>query len=760
MKQLLNVTLLLFYSIAFAQNFENEWSGLFSYVSVKGISQGNDRLYGGAENSVFTYDLSTQEINTISTVNGLSGNNISTIYYTENHGLLVIGYEDGLIEIVIDGEENILKVVDILEKPTIPPDRKRINHFYEYEGNLYIATQYGISVYDLEALEFGDSYFIGDLGAQINITQTTVFGPFIYAASNEGGLRRALVANDNLIDYEEWTTLSSGVFNGIQALNNELYAQIGSRRVSRFSPGSGFVTQQDFNTDIVDFGVQGESLTVTTTNSIQAFAEGYVPQASVSNIPGFEFEGQSGYTFGNILYLGTVENGILALPFGSNQATQILPDGPLLNRPFSIDASPGQLWVNFGDVNVDFNPYNPLTFAGISNLREGSWTNIPFDEVLGANDLVNTSINPENSEEVYMTSFNKGLLKIEGQTPTIRYDHTNSPMTLFRPPEVDIRIFGSTFDNQGNLWFVQSKVDNGLFKLTPSQQFQSFDITSVIPDPTDELALTEIAVSREGFVYFGSTKNGVVAFNPNGNVFKQMLEDQGQGNLPVENIRALTFDNQNRLWIGTLRGLRVLFNVGGFFEEGADIDSQPIIILEDGVPQELLFNLSITDIEVDGSNNKWISTATSGVFYLSPNGQETLLRFTKDNSPLPSNNVQDIAIDDFSGVVYFATVNGLVAYNGSSTAPRDNLENVYAFPNPVRPGFEGTVTIDGLTAKANVKITDITGNLVFEQTSEGGSIQWDTTAFGRYKVASGVYLVLITTEDALETKVSKIMIVR
>ena len=169
---------------------------------------------------------------------------------------------------------------------------------------------------------------------------------------------------------------------------------------------------------------------------------------------------------------------------------------------------------------------------------------------------------------------------------------------------------------------------------------------------------------------------------------------------------------------------------------------------------------SITDIEVDGSNNKWISTATSGVFYLSSNGQETLLRFTKDNSPLPSNNVQDIAIDDLSGRVYFATVNGLVAFEGTSTAPRETLENVYAFPNPVRPNFTGNVTIDGLTANANVKITDIEGNLVFETTSEGGSVLWDTTAFGKYRVASGVYMVLITSEDNLETKITKIMVVR
>ena len=182
----------------------------------------------------------------------------------------------------------------------------------------------------------------------------------------------------------------------------------------------------------------------------------------------------------------------------------------------------------------------------------------------------------------------------------------------------------------------------------------------------------------------------------------------------------MAFDNQNRLWIGTRKGLRVLYSARNFFESGADIDSQPIIILDDGVPQELLFLQSITDIEVDGSNNKWVSTATSGVFYLSSNGQETLLRFTSANSPLPSDTVLDISIDDADGTVYFATKDGLVAYDGTSTAPGEDLESVYAYPNPVRPNYFGNVTIDGLTAKANVKITDITGNLVFETTSQGG----------------------------------------
>jgi len=360
-----------------------------------------------------------------------------------------------------------------------------------------------------------------------------------------------------------------------------------------------------------------------------------------------------------------------------------------------------------------------------------------------------------------MSSYQKGLLKIEDQTPFILFNENNSPLSIpNNNSDMGIRLFGSDFDSEGNFWFVQSRIDEGLIKLTPSGQFQLIDVSNIIP-AEQEQALSEIKISREGYPFFGAVDNGLVGYNPTTNEFNKIEEGVGSGNLPINNIRALAFDNQNRLWIGTTKGLRVLSSVSGFFDEGDTPDSRAIIILDDdGVPQELLFEQSITDIEVDGSNNKWVATSDTGVFYFSPNGQETLLRFTTANSPLPSDNVQDIAIDDSTGVVYFATADGLVSFEGTSTAPRDDLENVYAFPNPVRPEFFGNVTIDGLTARANIKITDITGNLVFETTSEGGSVQWDTTAFGKYRVASGVYLVLVSTDDGLLTNVIKIMIVR
>jgi ligand-binding sensor domain-containing protein len=196
-----------------------------------------------------------------------------------------------------------------------------------------------------------------------------------------------------------------------------------------------------------------------------------------------------------------------------------------------------------------------------------------------------------------------------------------------------------------------------------------------------------------------------------------------------------------------------------FFSDD-QIQSKSIIILENGQAQELFYDQFITDIEVDGANRKWVSLADAGVYLVSPDGQNTIYHFTKDNSPLPSNNINDIDIDGVTGEVFFATDKGLVSFKGTATKASDNLNNVFVYPNPVRPEFTGTVKIAALTNKANVKITDIEGNLVFETTSEGGTVEWDTTAFGSYKVASGVYIVFISAEDGIETTVKKIMIVR
>ena len=407
MKRILLVFLLSIAPLAIAQNFENLWEDHFSYVSVKDISQGDDRIFVGTDNAIFTYDLSTEEITTLSSVQGLAGEPITTIHYSSQTNLLLIGYQDGLIEVVtIDQENEVLKVVDIRDKQNIPPNKKRINHFTEHQGKIYISAGFGVSVYDLERLEFRDSYFIGDFGSQINISQTTILAPYIYAASTQGGIRRAVLNNDNIIDFQEWELVTQGDYTAVQTLGTRVLIANTNNTVFRLNAGNTLQQVATFSSPIRDFKVNNGVLTISTSTSIQAYDQGFVLKAAVESLPDFNYTLQTGYSFNDTFYLGSALKGLLKVAYNTNQTTQILPDGPLLNTPFALDATAGQLWVSFGAVTVSFNPY-PLDRKGISNLKEGIWTNISHDEltetlgVNAVNDIVNISIDKQNPETVY-----------------------------------------------------------------------------------------------------------------------------------------------------------------------------------------------------------------------------------------------------------------------------------------------------------------------------------------------------------------------
>src|SRR5690606_2392863 len=180
----------------FTQNFATLWEGHYSFNNIKDVVESDSKIYAAAENAVFSYNKQTRQIEQLSTIQGLSGEMISTLYYSDVYELLIIGYENGLIELAFENDDNVLTINDIVEKVTIPPNNKRINHFNAYQNVVYISTNFGISVFDLDRLEFGDTYFIGDSGSQVKVSQTTIIGGAIYASCLDGnGIRRAQVTS-------------------------------------------------------------------------------------------------------------------------------------------------------------------------------------------------------------------------------------------------------------------------------------------------------------------------------------------------------------------------------------------------------------------------------------------------------------------------------------------------------------------------------------------------------------------------------------
>ncbi|MDH7447373.1 type IX secretion system anionic LPS delivery protein PorZ [Aquimarina sp. 2201CG14-23] len=754
-----HLIVLIFPLCIFSQDFSNQWTGHYSYFQINDAFAVDNKVYTASENAIFIYDTDTRTSETFSTVNGLSGETISTIYHSQVYDITVIGYENGLLELIVDN--TIRTFVDIVEKPTIPPTQKRINHFFENQDTLFISTEFGIVEFNLERIEFGDTFFIGPAGSQINITGITIFDNSIYATTIGNGILTADVNNPNLVDFNQWSTVLLGNFSGITLFNDQILVHQNTGTVSRVD-GNVLTTVISTPTIVRDFYSDSENLIVTIIDRALVFDTNLQQVNSISSTPEDTFELTTSLVASDNVYLGTESGGLLEVDLNdSSTKTSVTPEGPLLNFIFGLEALNDNLWVVFGQYDINFNPF-PLRQRGISKLTSDGWLNISDDAVLGATSLSHITINPNNENQVFISSLSSGLLEINDNVVTNLYNNFNSGFEAFIPDDPQfVFLNGAVFDNDGNLWVNNSRVDAGLKRFSPgSTDTFNVSLSAILPDPRRNLGFSDTVIDRDGNLFLGSSTSGVIGYNSNtGNLVQLSGETEGS-NLPSNLVLALEVDRNNQLWIGTFRGIRVLFNTAGVFQQSNPQASQIIIVDEEGVPQELLFDQTITDIEVDGSNNKWVATASSGVFYFSPDGQETLAHFTADNSPLPTNNIRDISVDDATGSVYFATAQGLLEFKGTATGPERDLENVVAFPNPVRPGFSGRVTIKGLTSRANVKITDIEGNLVYEEVSEGGSIQWDTTAFGRHKVASGVYLILVTGEDQGETTISKLLIVR
>ncbi len=755
-------------SLIFAQtDFSEHWEDLYSYNNVKYFTETGQKIYAAADNAVFIYDIETHKIQKFSSVNGLSGKITSFIFFSETTQSFVVGYETGLIEI-IDEKGNITLANDI-ERLDISGE-KTINHISEKEGTLYLSTPFGIVEYDLIHKQFGDTFFIGAGSKAIFVSQTAVFHNRIYAATKEG-IFSADADNEELVDFNNWvqpTGSFTGNFSAVTAFNERLFAAKENILNEIISPQS-LLPVRSFPENILDLKASDSFLTVT--NRTKAFVlDTGINQVQVSGINGnYQFTLHTAYAENNSVYLATQEFGILQRNFSSTSYTEIHPEGPASNQVFSITALNGQLWVVYGGYNAAFTPFSKRTGYSHLNRESQSWVNFPYNPTFPALDLVHVTIDPNEENKVYISSWNSGILVVEDDKPVVLWDDSNSGLEDLYPPgspNSSIRINGTAFDDQHNLWIANAWVDERLKKLNNSGGWSSFNLSDILT--SGAFGLTELIIDKTKNIWIGSRRNGALVFNETGNRKKALTTEASKGALPDPNVKTIAADRNNRIWIGTKKGLVVFNNAGGLFETNI-YEAKPVIIEDQGIPKKLLGDQPVNTIAIDGADNKWFGTDTGGVLNTNPSGSETFHNFNKNNSPLPSNRILKISIDDSKGIVYFATDKGIVAFHNNVAPYGETLKNVYAYPNPVRREHE-SVTIDGrngehLPRGTNVKILDTAGHLVFEtnvienQGFNGGKVVWNKTNLAGRKVASGIYIVLLTLPDKSETATAKIAII-
>ena len=735
----------------------NAWESYYSYNNISVGTVSNQTIVTAAENALLLFDSSQGTAETITTIEGLSGDNISALATYEN--VILVGHENGLLAQIDINTKKIIFESGITRSNIISAEKKQINHIQLVANSAYVATGFGIVEVNPETLEFGDTYYFEPTSSSIEVNQVFVFENALYAATKQG-LFKTPQTNLNKLEFSSWDKLAAGNWAFLWAQDNSLYAvKDEGSSLSFFQLGNTVQKKATFPGVLKNVSPHENGVLITVSNRVYDTDKSFVRTQTIGDLDGvkpntFNFT----ISLNDQKWIGTSSEGLIRYA-NDTDFDLISPQGPLLNSIFDIEHLQDELWIAHGDYNLFYNPY-PLEKYGLSSYIDKQWENIPNNQLFNADSFVRTVAHPTEIGTLYACSYHGGIVAIEDNTPVALWDQTNSgleSLTFEGPNYVSIRVRDALVDDNGNLWSITGYVQKGLKKRSPSGQWTGYDLSDAVLDYTQEAGYSNLELYNNKILFFGGVQSGLIGVDISQSPPQMKRIMGGDMGLPSDDIRSIRLDKDNRLWVGTRYGLAVLYAPNRFFEEDTQLRS--VVISDGGNLRELLSGQFISDIEVDGNNQKWISTTSSGVFLISPDGGQILQHFTKENSPLPTSSVKTIGINEVSGEVYFGTLNGMVSFQGDAYAESESLSDANVFPNPVRPNFLGNVVIRGLQQKTRVKITDIAGNLVYDTTSQGGSISWNLRSFSGARVRSGVYLIFITSKDGLDSAVKKLMVI-
>lgn len=730
------------------------------------IAETPNSIIGATPYALIMYNKEDQSIEKFDKVKGLSDFGISSISYAETPDILIIGYENGNLDIIKD--KHITNIPDIRMASVM--GSKKINAILVIENTAFLATDFGITELDLVNLLIIDTYYIGDQGSLTNVNDLAFTGTHFYAATSSG----VMVANaqaSNLADFQNWHHETiTGTPN--QHFTHALYHD-GKVFVSLSDQQGDYIYYQDgsgwqFFDPFGDGYSQGkyslrssdDFLLVCSHNWLDMFKDDLTLHRRIDVSPYGWFSPMDAMIDSeNTLWLGDRYDGLIREQ-AQNGFEQILFPGPTTANVFTISTGGGKLWLAPGSISRGGN--NSWNSEGVFVYDQNNWTTFNWSTDQGMQnvwDLIRITPDPANPDKAYAATWTSGVLEISTTGVEKRYDHSNS--TLQQRFEINdwTRVGGVAVDRKGNVWVTNSQVEKPLSVKKTDEQWLAFSGSGYVS--TSQVVGDLIIDNSDQKWILLHQGGGLLLFKENNldsDSDFQARRLTTQHGLPSNEVYSLAVDHNGYVWVGTDQGVGVFYSPNRAFS-GEPFNAQLIIVEQDGFGAYLFENETINAIEVDGANKKWFGTSRSGAFLLSADARETIFHFNTQNSPLPSNNILDIAIMQETGEVFFATDKGLVSFRGLATAGQQTHDDVYAYPNPVHPGYNGYIAVKGLTTNAHIKITDINGNLVHETIAEGGQAVWNgQDLFGR-RPSSGVYLVFSTNDDGSETMITKIMFI-
>ena len=794
------------------KDFSEQWSDLYSYNDVKDFTIVENKLYAACDNAMFTYDLNTEEITKLSSINGLSGEKTSSIFFDKDSNKILLGYENGLVEIISENGQ-VIPITGVRENLILV--EKSVTGFFNKDGKSFVFGAFGILELDINKYEIGDSYKLSNNNSSTKVydlelgkeTQTIegieTTTEFLYAAT-ENGLYKVDV-NLDLSVFSNWELLIDGVVSNLSNKGDEVLFSKGRVIYTIYSPTSAFINE---TSNILHLSKTDTEFVVTTKNHISVYDIvdfNLLKRVNRSDIKSHNYIPSKAFMSNNELYLNTTNFGILTRDLNAGidpetnlpregVYTEIHPDGPSRNDAFTITVKDNKQWIVYG--GYDLNGYSNFRKAlGVDIFDGVVWNNL-VNEKLGGRSVVDYTraiVDPFDSSRLLVATYNKGILEYKNNEFVSVWDHTTTLDVLSGHGEsgsVDW-IADLIVDNNNMVWALNARAkENKLFTMYDGSKegAERWVLNVGFPSESENRdigvagnntsGVNKMFVDHNNNIYAGTRNYGVFVFNANpisngGTRQISAINSKARnGSLISGEVLSVAVDENEKIWIGTDLGLMVYDDYENLFNDGNKRNAEQVIIEENGDARAFLGSTAVRDIVIDEANNKWFATQGAGLFQTCSDAQKTFNIFTTSNSPLPSNTIIDLELDRGTGLMYIVTDRGTVVYNPKTEPFGTGITSIVAYPNPVVRTSIGhdVVTFvakdgNGIPDGTNLKIVDVSGRLVFETNildngqSEGGKFVWDKKNLRGNLVASGIYVVLFSNAEGTENTTTKIAIV-
>jgi ligand-binding sensor domain-containing protein len=769
MKRILPILFFCFiYAFSFAQSLNIPVDSWREHLPVsKGISiaQSSEKVFCATEKGIIVLRKDDNSFEVLGRSGGLSDINIGSVGYHDLSQTLVIGYKNGNIDLIRNNE--VANLGD-LKRSTVITGAKAINRI-KFKGDLgYLCTSFGVLVLDMTRREVSSTLY--PTANNADVFDIDFKGDSVFVAT-EQGVRKANLNDPAVSFFNNWTNLSGFGANrptrNVTFYNNELfvtryvpfeYALDTIFRYNNGSPeieftGSGYPGIRESKGQLLIC----ENLSVIAkkgpSDPYQTIFQ-YNNSAAPNPIDAIRDNEND-----RVIWIADQKFGLVK-SFAIFDNQPFTPEGPATKNVFRMQIANDQLWVATGGYDFGYAPLYQID--GIFNRDAAIWNSYQYPTGTDwVRDIVGVTVDPSNSKRIFASTWGSGVVEVNDGVIVQKYDTTNSELYSIASNSAEVRVSAVAFDKDAKLWAVSTSATRPVAMRKPDGTWKSYAFNTQINDQST----ADMLIDSSGQKWFIVQDRGLVVFKTDEDdelESFQLINDQiGSGALNSTRVFSMAQDLDGLIWVGTSKGVNVIYSPDAILDESnqSNWDAQKITVAQGGFNQYLLNSEEVTSIVVDGANRKWFGTRSAGLFLVSPDGTEQIANFDFDNSPLLSNTIICMTMNYKTGELFIGTDQGICSIRTDATLSGKGFEKMYAFPNPVRPEYTGLVTVTGLVNNADVKITDVEGNVVFTGTSNGGTITWNGRLYSGERAATGVYLIFAANQDGSETKVTKLLFV-